>query len=89
LAVELQTLSKEVKNLTIKTGNLADTGATAGDQLLQTTLPKINKLITELQSASQLVKRVASTLENNPQELLLGPNHQDSGPGEPGYKEPK
>ncbi len=89
LAVELQTLSKEVKNLTIKTGNLADTGATAGDQLLQTTLPKVNKLITELQSASQLVKRVASTLENNPQELLLGPNHQDSGPGEPGYKEPK
>lgn len=89
LTIELASLSREVKNLTKKTGHLADTGAVAGDQLLQTTLPKVNKLITELQSATQQVKRVANTLENNPQELLLGPNHRDSGPGEPGYEEPK
>ncbi|NOT13275.1 MAG: MCE family protein [Methylococcaceae bacterium] len=89
LTVELQALSKEVKALSIKTGHLADTGTTAGVQLIQTTLPKVNKLITELQSTTQLVKRVANTLENNPQELLLGPNHEDSGPGEPGYEVPK
>jgi phospholipid/cholesterol/gamma-HCH transport system substrate-binding protein len=89
LTLELQGLSKEAKTIIIKAGNFADTGATAGDQVLQTTLPKVNKLITELQTATQQIKRVASTLENNPQELLLGPNHQDSGPGEPGYKEPK
>lgn len=89
LTADLQNLTKELKDLSIKTGNLIDTGATAGDQLLQSTLPKANKLITELQSATQQVKRVANTLENNPQELLLGPNHEDSGPGEPGYEEPK
>jgi phospholipid/cholesterol/gamma-HCH transport system substrate-binding protein len=89
LTVDLQNLAKELKNLSIKTSNLADTGSTAGDQLIQTTLPKVNQLITELQSATQQVKRVANTLENNPQELLLGPNHEDSGPGEPGYEEPK
>jgi phospholipid/cholesterol/gamma-HCH transport system substrate-binding protein len=89
LTVDLQELTKEVKNLTRKTSNLADTGMTTGDQLLQTTLPKINKLMTELQSTAQQVKRVANTLENNPQELLLGPNHQDSGPGEPGFEAPK
>lgn len=88
LTVDLQNLTKELKNLSIKTGNLADTGSTAGDRLIQTTLPKVNKLITELHSATQQIKRVASNLENNPQELLLGPNHEDSGPGEPGYKEP-
>jgi len=88
LTVDLQNLTKELKNLSIKTGNLADAGSTAGNQLIQTTLPKVNKLITELQSATQQVKRAANNLENNPQELLLGPNHEDSGPGEPDYKEP-
>jgi len=89
LTLDLQALTRELKNLSIKTGTLVDSGSTAGDHLIQTTLPKVNKLIIELQSATQQVKRVANTLENNPQELLLGPNHQDSGPGEPGYEEPK
>lgn len=43
----------------------------------------------ELQTTMQQVKRVATMLENNPQALLLGPSYEDSGPGEPGYKEPK
>jgi phospholipid/cholesterol/gamma-HCH transport system substrate-binding protein len=89
LTTDLRKLTEELKNLSIKTGNLADTGTTAGNLLIQSTLPKAEKLITELQSATQQVKRVANTLENNPQELLLGPNHEDSGPGEPGYEEPK
>jgi phospholipid/cholesterol/gamma-HCH transport system substrate-binding protein len=89
LTIELHSLSREAKSLITKAGNLADSGATVGDQVMQTTLPKVNKLITELQSATQLVKRAANSLENNPQELLLGPNHQDSGPGEPGFKVPK
>jgi phospholipid/cholesterol/gamma-HCH transport system substrate-binding protein len=89
LTIDLQALSKVVKNLSVKTAQMADKGTMAGNELTQTTLPKVNKLLTELQSATQLVKRVANTLENNPQELLLGPNHQDSGPGEPGYEESK
>ncbi|MGZ5077463.1 MAG: MlaD family protein, partial [Methylobacter sp.] len=87
LASDLQGLTKEVQNLSVKAGGLVDSGKTTGDALTQTTLPKVNKLLTELQSTTQQVKRVANMLESNPQELLLGPSEQDTGPGEPGYKE--
>lgn len=87
LASDLQSLTREVQNLSVKAGSLVDSGKTSGDVLTQTTLPKVNKLLTELQSTTQQVKRVATMLEHNPQELLLGPSQQDSGPGEPNYKE--
>jgi phospholipid/cholesterol/gamma-HCH transport system substrate-binding protein len=89
LTRDLQSLTTEVKTLSIKAGNLVNTGETAGDLLLQTTLPKINKLLIELHSTAQQVKRTATMLDNNPQALLLGTDQHDSGPGEPGYKEPK
>jgi phospholipid/cholesterol/gamma-HCH transport system substrate-binding protein len=89
LTLDLQALTKELKNLSIKTGHMADSGAATGQELVQTILPRAHQLITELQTAAQQVKRVATTLENNPQELLLGPNHQDAGPGEPGYEAPE
>jgi phospholipid/cholesterol/gamma-HCH transport system substrate-binding protein len=87
LTNDLQGLTREVQNLSIKAGSLVDSGKTTGDALAQTTLPKVNKLLTELQSTTQQVKRVATMLENDPQELLLGPGQRDAGPGEPGYKE--
>jgi phospholipid/cholesterol/gamma-HCH transport system substrate-binding protein len=87
LTSELQGLTKEVQSLSIKAGSLVDSGKTSGDTLANTTIPKVNKLLTELQSTTQQVKRVATMLEHDPQELLLGPSQQDSGPGEPGYKE--
>lgn len=89
LTNELQRLTREVQNLSLKAGGLVDSGKNTGDVLTQTTLPKVNKLLTELQSTTQQVKRVATMLENDPQQLLLGPSQRDSGPGEPGYKEPK
>ena len=88
LTYDLQDLTHDVKNLSIKTGHLVMTGDNATDTLVQITLPKINKLLTELQEAAQQVKRTATMLDNNPQALLLGPDRHDSGPGEPGYKEP-
>ena len=89
LTNDLQGLSKEAQNITVKAGGLVDDGKNAGSALTQTTLPKVNALLTELQAATQQVKRAASMLENNPQGLLLGPSQQDVGPGEPGYKEPQ
>ena len=89
LAIDLQTLTGDVQNLSLKTGHLVDTGETAGTLLMQSTLPKINQLLTELHGAAQQVKRTATMLDNNPQALLLGPDLHDSGPGEPGYEEPK
>jgi len=87
LTNELQDLTREVQSLSIKAGSLVDSGKTSGDTLANTTIPKVNKLLTELQSTTQQVKRVATMLEHDPQELLLGPRQRDSGPGEPGYKE--
>lgn len=89
LSSDLQTLSKKAQILSIKAGGLADAGKTAGEVLVQTTLPKVNEVLTELQSTTREVKRVATMLENNPQALLLGPNEQEPGPGEPGFEEPK
>jgi phospholipid/cholesterol/gamma-HCH transport system substrate-binding protein len=89
LTQDLQGLTKEVQSLSIKAGNLVDTSNTAGDQLMQETLPKFNKLLNELHSTAQQVKRTAKMLDNNPQSLLLGPDRHNSGPGEPGYEEPK
>jgi phospholipid/cholesterol/gamma-HCH transport system substrate-binding protein len=101
LSNDLQSLSKEVKKLSQKTGgfvdkaggvidkagNFMDNGVSTSDALSQTTLPKFNALLTDLQATSQQVKRIAMMLENNPQALLLGPKQQTPGPGEPGYEE--
>jgi phospholipid/cholesterol/gamma-HCH transport system substrate-binding protein len=89
LTSDLQGLSKQVQNLSLKAGSLVDTGETTGNLLMLKTLPKFNKLLTELHESAQQVKRTASMLNNNPQSLLLGPGEYDSGPGEPGYEEPK
>ena len=89
LTIELQGVAKEVQVLSQRTANLADTGNTAGDILIQKTLPSLNKLLNELHSTAQQVRRTAAMLDNNPQSLLLGPDKRNSGPGEPGYEEPK
>ena len=87
LTHDLQGLTRDVQALSQKAGDLVDSGKTTGDALAQSTLPKVNKLLTELQATTQQVKRVATMLENDPQELLFGPGQRDSGPGEPDYKE--
>jgi phospholipid/cholesterol/gamma-HCH transport system substrate-binding protein len=89
LANDLQGLTQEVQNLSVKASTLIDSGKNTGDVLTQSTLPKVNKLLTDLQVTTQQVKRVAAMLENDPQGILLGPSLQDSGPGEPNYKEPQ
>jgi phospholipid/cholesterol/gamma-HCH transport system substrate-binding protein len=89
LTNDLKSLTKEVKTLSIKANKLADTSKTASDILMETTLPKVNELLAELQATANQVSRVATMLENDPRALLLGPNQQDPGPGEPGYEEPQ
>lgn len=89
LSANLQALTKQAQTLSIKVGGLVDSGKNTGDFLLETTLPKLNELLADLQATAQEVKRVANMLENNPQALLLGPEPEQPGPGEPGYKESK
>ena len=89
LTKDLQILSQDVQALSKKANSLADSGKTVGDVVTETTLPKINQLLSELHSTSSQVKRVAEMLENEPQSLLLGPEQPAPGPGEPGYEEPR
>jgi phospholipid/cholesterol/gamma-HCH transport system substrate-binding protein len=89
LANDLQSLSRDVRTLEKKAEKLAETGFEVSDQVTQTTLPKVNELLNELQAAAQQVNKVANQLENNPQSLIFGPPDQEPAPGEPGYKEPR
>ena len=89
MANDLRVLSKEAVALSKKVGTVAESGNTAADTFAKTTLPKVNRLVSELQSTSEQVKRLAYTLEKNPQSILLGPEQQTPGPGEPGYEEPQ
>ena len=89
LASDLRSLTKDAKTLSTKLGAVADSGNGVANAFAQTTLPKVNELINELHSTTAQVKKLATTLENNPQSILLGPEHQAPGPGEPGYEEAK
>ncbi|MGR9115329.1 MAG: MlaD family protein [Gammaproteobacteria bacterium] len=89
LALELKGITSDVKKLTDKTSDLAVTGTQAGDILVETTLPKVNEMIFELQKTVQKVRRVADMMENNPQAFILGPEPLEPGPGEPGYEAPQ
>jgi len=89
LTLELQSLSGQMKTLGNKTAGLIDTSKMAGDSVVQTTLPKLNALLAELELTSRQVQKAAAQLEANPQALLLGPPPSLPGPGEPGYREPK
>ncbi len=89
LAGDLRNLSKETSELSKKAGTVADSGNEAASSFGRKTLPKINELINEMRATSEQVKKLALALERNPQSVLLGPQQQTPGPGEPGYEEPE
>jgi phospholipid/cholesterol/gamma-HCH transport system substrate-binding protein len=89
LAGDLRSLTKEALALSNKVGTVAESGNTAADSFAKSTLPKVNQLVNELHATTEQVKKLAITLEKNPQSILLGPEPQLPGPGEPGYEEPE
>lgn len=60
------------------------------DQLSQESdlLPRMNRTLDETGRAARQVRRMAGTLQDNPQTLLLGPGLSLPGPGEPGFVVP-
>jgi phospholipid/cholesterol/gamma-HCH transport system substrate-binding protein len=89
LAADLKDLSKQARTLSKNFNATALTATSAGNTLNETTLPKINKLLNELQDTSEQVKKIAVTLQNNPREVWSVVEQTEPGPGEPGYQEPK
>ena len=62
--------------------------ATSGQQLQADTLPRLGRTLEDASRVARQVGRVAGTLQDNPQALLLGPASNLPGPGEPGFVPP-
>ncbi|TAN50062.1 MAG: MCE family protein [Methylococcaceae bacterium] len=56
-----------------------------GDSLMQTTLPRLDSSLGELQDTADQIKKLARHIDKDPQALLLGPAPAAPGPGEAGY----
>ncbi len=81
-----QQMRQELTVLSRQSGDLMQTGASVGQQLLQTTMPRANTLMLQMQAAVHRFDRVATMLETDPQAFLLGAEPLSPGPGEPGFK---
>ncbi|OQK17483.1 hypothetical protein AU255_06280 [Methyloprofundus sedimenti] len=82
-----QQLRKELATLSRQSSELILTGTAVGQQLLQTTLPKANTLIMQLQATTRRFDRVGTLIETEPQMFLFGAEPLQLAPGEPGFKE--
>lgn len=82
-----QQMRLELTALSKQSGELMQTGALVGQQLLQTTLPRATTLMLQMQSATRRFEHVAATLETDPQAFLLGAKPLPPAPGEPGFTE--
>jgi len=83
----------EVKKTAADYGRLAQRVQQPGgplDQVSQETgtLLRLNRALDETGRAARQVGRVAGSLQDNPQTLLLGPGLAVPGPGEPGFVAP-
>lgn len=89
LARDLKETVKEVEALTESAEGVVASGKSAGDILATRTLPRVDALFEEIQRTAEHLGRLSIMLEDNPRALLLGPQRQPPGPGEPGFKEPR
>jgi len=90
LTDEFKQLSRQMRQeltaLSQQSGELVQTGTSVGQQLLQTTMPRANALMQQMQAAIHRLDRVVTMLETDPQAFLLGAEPSSHGPGEPGFK---
>ncbi|WP_025039792.1 MlaD family protein [Nitrosospira briensis] len=90
LTDEFKQLSRQMRQeltaLSKQSGDLMQTGASVGQQLLQTTMPRANILMLQMQATIHRFDRVATMLETDPQAFLLGAEPLSPAPGEPGFK---
>jgi phospholipid/cholesterol/gamma-HCH transport system substrate-binding protein len=77
-----------VERLNALTGRLDRLAGSAGGELTDTTLPRVNELVSQLSENSRQLSRLMQTIERNPQSLLFGRRAPAPGPGEPGFATP-
>lgn len=82
-------MRQDLATFSSQSSELMQTGTLLGRQLLQTTLPRANNLMLQMQTTSRRFDSVAATLESDPQAFLFGIESQSPAPGESGFKESK
>lgn len=79
----------DIRALMVRTTQLMATmdklALTAGDTLLENTLPQLNSLLRELDDTSAQMRRLINEVESSPQVLISGRGVRRPGPGEPGF----
>ncbi len=91
LAGEFKLLSSELRQeltlISTQFGDLLQTGTAVARQLLDTTLPRTDIVLLQLQALTNRYDRVGAMLENDPQAFLFGAESHRPAPGEPGFEE--
>lgn len=79
-------LVRQANEVTAHIDRATRTGQTAGQQLIDKTLPRLNATLDEIKDTAAGLHRLTRSLEQDPQQVLTGPRRQPPGPGEPGYQ---
>jgi len=88
-AHSVQDTSERIGQLTKDVAEILAQTKIATASLTKQQLPELRDLVRDLHETTLNLKRLSSSLERDPQMLLLGPKHSQPGPGESGFKEPK
>lgn len=86
LTIEMRTLVGSMRSLSKR---LEDMSGQIGDQVADTTLPRFNGLVSDLQDNSRQIKRLLENMETAPQSLIFGRPVWPPGPGETGFVAPR
>ncbi|WP_158002543.1 MlaD family protein [Methyloterricola oryzae] len=89
MAHQMSQLLKEGHSLLKDTGLLLQEGKSAAGQINHSTIPKLDATLESLTQTASEMRRVAKSLRDDPQALLHGNRHEQPGPGEPGFMEPR
>jgi len=87
LVDEFSTFLPRLQEIMDHTGKMAAAGKEVGEQVSDSTLPRLNHTLDELAATGRQLQLLIRKIQNHPQSLLLGPAYVAPGPGEPGYKE--
>lgn len=85
---DMKKLSAHLQTLSDNSNTLAMSGKDAINNINQSSLPRLNTLLDEMQATATQIHSLAEVLEKDPGMLLYGRQPPVPGPGEAGYQEP-
>jgi len=86
-AADVRTLTADARAAIESVDQFALSGDSLAEQIRAGTLPRLNRLLEQLESSSRELQNMGRKLSEEPQSLLRGPAARPPGPGESGYDE--